>query len=184
MSPCKVNINSYLSVVKKYQHLKATPNTLKMGNSKCYQMSEEVSKINVVELLEKKGFYEVLYAVAIKNKIRWIDIVYTVLSLKGAFSPTTIRKRLEDLEEIKFIEKKAKPKARAEYTYHATDIAKKYAKSIEKMIAETEGLDKEDFLLIDDPELVNEVITKAVEQGYDSPQDLIREALNKLGKKR
>ncbi|MHA1401566.1 MAG: hypothetical protein ACTSQE_14545 [Candidatus Heimdallarchaeaceae archaeon] len=147
-------------------------------------MSSKGTKINVVELLERKGFYEVLYAVAIKSKIRWIDIVYTVLSLKGAFSPTTIRKRLEDLEEIKFIEKKAKPKARAEYTYHATAIAKKYAKSIEKMIAETEGPDKEDFLLIDDPELINEVITKAVEQGYDSPQDLIREALTKLGEER
>ena len=155
-----------------------------MGNSKCYQMSEDGSKINVVELLEKKGFYEVLYSVAIKNKTRWIDIVYTVQSLKGPFSPTTIRQRLEDLEEIKFIVKKEKPKARAEYTYHATDIAKKYAKAIGKMIAETKGSDKTDFLLIDDPELVNEVITESVKQGYDSPQDLIREALNKLGEKR
>jgi DNA-binding HxlR family transcriptional regulator len=147
-------------------------------------MSSKGSKINVVELLEKKGFYEVLYSVAIKNKTRWIDIVYTVQSLKGPFSPTTIRQRLEDLEEINFLEKKAKPKARAEYTYHATAIAKRYAKAIGKMIAETSNSDKEDFLLIDDPELVNEVITEAVKQGYDSPQDLIRAALNKLAEER
>jgi len=52
------------------------------------------------------------------------------------------------------------------------------------MIIETKGSDKADFLLIDDSELVNEVITEAVKQGYDSQQDLIREALNKLGEKR
>ena len=134
--------------------------------------------------MEKRGFYEVLYSIAIKNDIRWIDIVYTVQSLKGAFSTTTIRKRLEDLDEIKFIEKKAKPKARAEYTYHATAIAKKYAKAIGKMIAETKGPAKEDLLILDDPELINEVITEAVKQGYDSPQDLIRAALNKLAEER
>jgi len=74
------------------------------------------------------GFYEVLYSVAIKNKTRWIDIVYTVQSLKGPFSPTTIRQRLEDFEEINFLEKKARPKARSEYTYHAIAIAKNMPK--------------------------------------------------------
>ena len=147
-------------------------------------MSKDKQELNIVELLEKRGFYEVLYSVAIKHDIRWIDIVYTVQSIKGAFSTTTIRKRLEDLVAINFLEKKAKPKARAEYTYHATKLAKRYANSITKMIQETKLAKEKEMLLIDDPELVNEVITEAVKQGYDSPQDLIRAALNKLAEER
>lgn len=139
-------------------------------------------KINIVELLEKKGFYEVLYAVAIKNLNRWSDIVLQVQQMKGPFSPTTIRHRLEDLEKVSFIEKKDRSKARAEYTYHATKIAKKYALSIKNMLEETKEADEKDFLIIDDPELVNEVLEKSVEQGYDSPQDFLREALSKMNK--
>lgn len=140
--------------------------------------------INIIELLEKRGLYEVLYAVAIEGHIRWIDIVHTVQRLKGPFSTTTIRKRLEDLVAVAFIEKKERPKARAEYTYHATELAKKYACTIKNMIEETKAADEKDFLILDDPELVNEVLTTAVKQGYDSPQELIRAALYKLGEKR
>ena len=39
------------------------------------------------------------------------------------------------------------------------------------MIAETKGPDTKDFLFIDDPELINEVITITIEQGFDSSQD-------------
>lgn len=148
-------------------------------------MNNKVTKkINFIELLEKRGLYEVLYAVAIEGYVRWIDIVYSVQQMKGPFSTTTIRKRLENLVAIEFIEKKERPKARAEYTYHATEIAKKYALSVRNMLEETKSADKKDLLIIDDPELVNEVLEKSIEQGYDSPQDFLRAALSKMNKEK
>lgn len=146
-------------------------------------MSSSKKTINIVELLEKRGFYEVLYSVALENKTRWIDIVYTVQKLKGAFSPTTIRQRLEDLQDIGFIEKKEKQKARAEYTYHATAAAKKYASSIKKMIEETKEAKELESFLVDDPELVREVIDRSIQEGYESPQDFIRYLVNETYKK-
>lgn len=146
-------------------------------------MSSSKKTINIVELLEKRGFYEVLYSVALENKTRWIDIVYTVQKLKGAFSPTTIRQRLEDLQDIGFIEKKEKQKARAEYTYHATASAKKYASSIKKMIEETKEAKELESFLVDDPELVREVIDRSIQEGYESPQDFIRYLVNETYKK-
>jgi len=146
-------------------------------------MSSSKKTINIVELLEKRGFYEVLYSVALENKTRWIDIVYTVQKLKGAFSPTTIRQRLEDLQDIGFIEKKEKQKARADYTYHATASAKKYASSIKKMIEETKEAKELESFLVDDPELVREVIDRSIQEGYESPQDFIRYLVNETYKK-
>lgn len=146
-------------------------------------MSSSKKTINIVELLEKRGFYEVLYSVALENKTRWIDIVYTVQKLKGAFSPTTIRQRLEDLQDIGFIEKKEKQKARAEYTYHATASAKKYASSIKKMIEETKEAKELESFLVDDPELVREVIDRSIQEGYESPQDFIKYLVNETYKK-
>jgi len=124
--------------------------------------NKQKNTINIIELLEKRGLYEVLYSVAIEGHIRWIDIVHTVQRLKGPFSTTTIRKRLEDLVAVTFIEKKERPKARAEYTYHATELATKYALTITKMIEETKTADEIDFLILDDPKLVNEILTTAV----------------------
>ncbi|MHA1397415.1 MAG: hypothetical protein ACTSSG_11345 [Candidatus Heimdallarchaeaceae archaeon] len=146
-------------------------------------MKKEKKEINIIELLEKKGFYEVLYSVAIKNNIRWIDIVYTVQSIKGAFSPTTIRKRLEDLEKTGFIEKKQKQKARDEYTYHATATAKKYAKAIKKMIEETKKAEDTERILIDDPKLANEILNLSIKEGYESPQDFIGSTIKKAYEK-
>ncbi|MHA1408646.1 MAG: hypothetical protein ACTSSG_14870 [Candidatus Heimdallarchaeaceae archaeon] len=146
-------------------------------------MNENKQELNIVELLEKRGFYEVLYAIAIKNNIRWIDIVYTVQSMKGAFSTTTIRKRLEDLEAINFLVKKEKPKARAEYTYHATKLAKKYASSIKKMIEETKEAKDTESILLDDPELIDEILDLSIKEGYESPQDFIRSAIKQVYEK-
>lgn len=151
--------------------------------SKKKELDNLETSINIVELLEKRAFYEVLYAVALKNNTRWIDIVYTVQTLKGAFSPTTIRHRLEDLQDIGFIEKKEKQKARAEYTYHATATAKKYASSIKKMIEETKEAKELESFLVDDPELVREVIDRSIQEGYESPQDFIRYLVNETHKK-
>ncbi len=141
-------------------------------------------KIDIMELVSRKGFYEVLYAVAIKNYENWSNIVFSVLKQKRRTSTFTIRERLNDLAKITFVEKKLKIKSRNEYTYHVTDLGKKYALAIQKMLKETKETNEIDFLIIDDPELVSEVVTKAVEQGYDSPQEFIRVALHKLGEKR
>lgn len=140
-------------------------------------------KIDLMELLSRKGFYEVLYAVAIEDYENWSNIVFSVLKQKRRTSTFTIRERLKDLVEINFVEKKLKIRSRNEYTYPITALGKKYALSIQNMLKEIKETNEIDFLIIDDPELVNEVITKAVKQGYDSPQDLIRVALNKLGEK-
>lgn len=139
---------------------------------------------SIVELLSRKGFYEVLYAVAIEGYENWSNIVFSVLSQKRRTSTSTIRERLRDLVKVNFVEMKLKIKSRNEYTYQVTDLGKKYALSVKNMLEETKSADEKDFLIIDDPKLINEVLEKSIEQGYDSPQDFLREALSKMSKEK
>lgn len=138
---------------------------------------------NIVELLSRKGFYEVLYAVAIEGYENWSNIVFSVLSQKRRTSTSTIRDRLKDLVKVNFVEMKLKVKSRNEYTYQVTDLGKKYARSIKNMLEETKEADEKEDISID-PELINEVIEQSVEQGYDSPQKFLREALRQMGKEK
>ncbi len=139
---------------------------------------------NIVELLSRKGFYEVLYAVAIEGYENWSNIVFSVLNQKRRTSTSTIRDRLSDLIKVNFVERKLKIKSRNEYTYQVTALGKKYALSVRNMLEETKEADEKDLLIIDDPELINEVLEKSIEQGYDSPQDFLRAALSKMSKEK
>ena len=94
-------------------------------------------ELNIVELLSRKGFYEVLYAVAIEGYENWSNIVFSVLKQKRRTSTSTIRERLNDLVKVNLVEKKLKVKSRSEYTYQVTTLGKKYAQSIQNMLEET-----------------------------------------------
>ena len=88
--------------------------------------------------MEKKGFYEVIVAIAIDRYVNWSDIVASVIRKKGRFSTTTIRRRLEDMVTSNLVEKRIKIESRDEYTYHATAKAIQYAKAIQEMKEKTE----------------------------------------------
>lgn len=80
-----------------------------------------------------------------------------------------ISEEKKGLEGIKFLVKKAKPKARAEYTYHATKLAKRYASSITKMIEETKQTNETEIIILEDPEVANKLINQSIEKGFESP---------------
>ena len=102
-------------------------------------MSEK-RELKITTYLERKGFVEVLLATGYKGYTNWKDIVTFVIINRDGFSPSTIKKRLEDMVQIGFIKKQIKIKSRNEYTYHVTDLGKKYALSIQKMLKETEEI--------------------------------------------
>ena len=99
-------------------------------------MSEK-RELKITTYLERKGFVDVLLATGYKGYTNWKDIVIFVIINRGGFSPSTIKQRLEDMVQIGFIKKRIKIKSRNEYTYHVTDLGKKYALSIQNMLEET-----------------------------------------------
>ncbi|MHA1401559.1 MAG: hypothetical protein ACTSQE_14510 [Candidatus Heimdallarchaeaceae archaeon] len=136
-------------------------------------------KYRISELLEKRGFIEVLVAVGIERHTRWTDIVRYVISKTSIYSPSTIKNRLNDLEEIKFIEKQLKVKSRDEYTYHATELGTKTARIISKMILQ---LENEDYNIEIEfsTEIWDDIIDLTVKGGYDSVNDFLVKAIEQF----